>query len=396
MIPSWKRDWFVPSPIPAQPFCCVHCVLLRPFNFGFRVQKIRDLFPARQSDNWVLRANVRTKLMKNIVILILLVAAIALGTLFVSQQNKAKTQAAALAQTQALLAAAEAQSKEKSEAAEQAKFAETKAKILQDTLKETAANVVAQSNQVAELQAAATAAKTNAPANPFAAMFKDPKMKEMIKSQQKMVMGPMIEKNYAAAFKQMNLSPEQTASLKQLLQDKMLVGADMGMAMMDGSLDADKRAELGKQVKVDTDAYDAKIKELLGDDNNKAFQDYEKTVPERMAVSQFHDQLAGSANALNADQEQQLIQAMNQERTNFKWTTDYANKNPANGDFAGMFTEDKLNTYTEEQARLDGQVLARAKQILTAEQYAKYETYLEQQRAMQLAAMKMAGQMFGK
>ena len=91
-----------------------------------------------------------------------------------------------------------------------------------------------------------------------------------------------------------------------------------------------------------------------------------------------------------------MIQAMNQERTNFKWTTDYANKNPANGDFAGMFTEDKLNTYTEEQARLDGQVLARAKQILTAEQYAKYETYLEQQRAMQLAAMKMAGQMFGK
>ena len=331
--------------------------------------------------------------MKNLVIIVLLVAAIALGALFVSQQNKAKKQAAELAQTQAQLATAEAQAQEKTEAAEKTSFAENKARILQDTLKATAANVVAQSNQVAQLQ---LAAKTNAPANPFAAMFKDPKMKEMIKTQQKLVMGPLIEKNYAAAFKQLNLTPEQSAGLKELLQSKMLVGADMGMAMMDGSLDADKRAELGKQVKADTDAYDAKIKELLGDENNQAFEKYEKTVPDRMAISQFHDQLASSANALSPDQERQLVQAMNEERTGFKWTTDYNNKNPANGDFAGMFTEDKLNTYTEEKARMDGQVLARAKQILTAEQYAKYETYLEQQRAMQLAGMQMAGQMFGK
>ena len=331
--------------------------------------------------------------MKNIAIIVLLVAAVALVALVVSQRNKSQNQAAQLAQTESKLATAEALSKEKTEAAEQAGFAETKAKILQDTLKQTAASVVEQSNQVAELKAAA---KTNVQANPLAAMFKDPKMKEMIKTQQKMVMGPLIDKNYSAAFKQLNLTLEQTASLKELLQSKMLVGADMGMAMLDGSLDADKRAEMGKQVKTDTDAYDVKIKELLGEENNKAFETYEKTVPDRMAISQFHDQLAGSANPLNPDQEQQLVQTMNEERTGFKWTTDYNNKNPADGDFSKMFTEDKLNTYAEEKARLDGQVLVRAKQILTAEQYAKYETYLEQQRAMQLAGMQMAAKMFGK
>ena len=334
--------------------------------------------------------------MKNIIIITLLVAAIALGALFVSQQHKAKTQAGQLAETQAQLATAEAQAKEKTDGAEKASFAETKAKILQDTLKETAANVVAQSNQVAELKAAATAAKTNAPANPLAEMFKDPKMKEMIKAQQKMVMGPLIEKNYAAAFKQMNLTPEQTASLKELLQSKMLVGADMGMSMMDGSLDADKRAELGRQVKTDTEAYDAKIKELLGDDNNKALQDYEKTVPDRMAMSQFHDQLANSANALSADQEQQLIQATSEERTGFKWTTDYSNKNPADGDFSTMFTEDKLNTFAEEKARLDEQVLARAQKLLTPVQYTAFQTFQEQQRSMQIMGMKMAAKMFSK
>ena len=93
--------------------------------------------------------------MKNLVIIVLLVAAIALGALFVSQQNKAKKQAAELAQTQAQLATAEAQAQGKTEAAEKTSFAENKARILQDTLKATAANVVAQSNQVAQLQLAA-------------------------------------------------------------------------------------------------------------------------------------------------------------------------------------------------------------------------------------------------
>lgn len=329
--------------------------------------------------------------MKNITIIVLLIAAVALGGLFVSQRSKAKTQAAQLAQTQTQLAAVQTQVQDKSEAAERASFAETKAKILQDTLQQTAANVVAQSNQVAELKAAAT----NAPANPLAAMFKDPKMKEMIKTQQKLVMGPLIDKNYSALFKQLNLSPEQSASLKDLLQSKMLVGADMGMALLDGSLDADKRAELGRQVKTDTEAYDQKIKDLLGDKNKNALDAYEATVPDRMAISQFHDQLASSPNAMTPEQEQQLIQTLNEERTGFKWTTDYNNKNPADGDFSKMFTEDKMNIYAEEKARLDEQVLTRVKPLLTPEQFAAFELHLKQQREMQIAGMKMAAQMFG-
>lgn len=329
--------------------------------------------------------------MKNILIVILLVSAVALGALFISERNKVKTLGEQLTQAQSALAATEMQSKDKTEAAEKATLAEAKARILQDTLQQTAANVVEQSNQVAQLQAAA---KTNAPANPFAAMFKDPKMKEMIKTQQKLVMGPMIEKNYSDIFKQLNLAPDQTAALKDLLQNKMLVGADMGMAMMDGSLDADKRAELGKQVKIDSDAYDTQIKTLLGDDNYKTFETYEKTVPDRMAISQFQDQLASSANPLTSDENQQLIQALNEERTGFKWTTDYNDKNPPNGDFAAMFTPDKLNTFAEEKERLDNQVLTRAKQILSSEQYASFQTYQTQQRDMQIAGLKMAAQMF--
>src|SRR5450759_4322165 len=109
----------------------------------------------------------------------------------------------------------------------------------------------------------------------------------------------------------------------------MLAGADAGMSLMDGSLDAAQRADLAKQTKSETDDYDAQLKQFLSDDNYPAFRAYEKTVPDRMTVSQFSDQLAGGASPLSNDQQQQLSQAMNDARTSFKWTTDNNNKNPS-------------------------------------------------------------------
>ena len=333
--------------------------------------------------------------MKNTILAVLLVATVALGAFCVAQRNQLQSQAARLAQTEARLAAAEAQSKEKTEAVENAKFTETKAKILQATLSATAANAVENSNQIAQLQNSLATAKTNG-TNPLTEMFKDPKMKEIIKSQQKLAVGPMIDKSYAQLFKQLNLTPEQSVGLKELLQNKMLVAADMGMSMLDGSLDAAKRAEMSKQVKTDTDAYDAQIKQFLGDDNYKAYQSYEKTLPDRMVAVEFSDQLASSATPMSWEQQQQLMEAMTEERTTFKWTADYSNKNQGDTDFSQMFTEDRMAQYAKEKEQSDQQLLVRAKQILSPEQYAAYERFQIAQRELQINAMKMAAKMFGK
>lgn len=329
--------------------------------------------------------------MKNLVIAVLLIASVTLGALFLKDRAVRQNQAEQLTQAESRLAAMEAQLKEKPDDAEAARFAENKAKILQETLTATAAGAEAKSKEVASLQAAA---KTNTAANPLAAMFKDPKMKELIKSQQKMVMGPMIEKSYAGLFKELSLTPEQSAGLKELLQGKMLVAADLGMSLMDGSLDADKRAELGKQIKTDSDDFDAQIKQFLGDDSYKAFQAYEKAMPDRMAVGQFSDELAGSGAALSAGQQQQLIQALNQARTNFKWTTDYSSKTPGDMDYSKLFSEEKLNLFAQEKDQFDQQFLGRAKAILTPEQFTAYEKHQAMQLEMQLNAMKMAAKMF--
>ena len=204
----------------------------------------------------------------------------------------------------------------------------------------------------------------------------------------------MIDKLYAPLFQQLKLTPEQAASAKEMLEKKMLAAGEMGLSLMGSDLDAAKRTELAKQVKEQNDAFNAQIKEFLGSDNYQAYEAYEKTTPDRMAVSQFRDQLGNTAAPFSAEQEQQLVQAMYDERTRFKWSTDYSNPDPNNPDFAGLFSEERLAQFAQQKAQLDQQVLARARQFLTPEQLAVFEKSLTAQREMQIAGMKMAAKMF--
>lgn len=332
--------------------------------------------------------------MKNIALILLVILSLVLGALAVQQQKKTAQTRAELARVQAQLAAAQDQLKAVANAADQIATAKRSSKALQESLTETSRFADEKSKQAEQLQSALAAAKTNS-ANPLAGMakmFNDPKMREMIKTQQKAMMGPMIEKQYGALFQQLNLSPDQSAQLKELMTKKMLAGADAGMAMLDDTVDAAKREELAKQIKSETDDYEAQIKQALGD-SYPAYQSYEKTVPDRTVVNQFSDQLSGD-NALTPDQQAQLVQSLNDARTGFKWTTDYNNKTPPDGNFSAMFSPDKIAQFTQEKEQFDQQFLAQAQKILTSAQATQFEQFQTSQREMQLMGMKMAGQMF--
>jgi hypothetical protein len=149
-----------------------------------------------------------------------------------------------------------------------------------------------------------------------------------------------------------------------------------------------------QEVKTASDTADGQIKQLLGDDGFTQFQTYEKSIGERMALSGFKDQLGSGPTALSDGQEQQLIQVMTQERQNFKFTTDLADKSSLTGDFATMFTEDKMNGYVQELGQLNQQYLARAQTILSPDQYTAFEKYLNNQQAMQKMGIQMAVKMF--
>lgn len=334
--------------------------------------------------------------MKNIFILLLSIGIVAVAAVAMHQRKQLDQQNAKIVQIQTELTNAQNRLESNAEAAEKIALAEEKAQVLQKTVTELSSASAQQSKQVSRLEQSLAAEKTNAsPVKGLAAMFKDPAMKDMIKSQQKAYIGPMIDKMYGSFFQQFNLTPEQTAYLKDLIQKKMLVASDLGMSMLDGSADASKQAELRKQIKEQTDAVDSQIKQFLGDDNYKQFQDYEKSTADRMQVSQFQDQFAGTATALSPDQQQQLIQAMADERNNFKWTTDFSNPNAAGTDVASMFTDEKVNQFAQQREQLDQQVIERARQILTPEQLTQFEAFQKAQRELQVNGMKMAAKMFG-
>ena len=333
--------------------------------------------------------------MKTTILVIAILACVALGILGVEQSKKLNTQSDELAQTRQQLAALQTEVQEKSDAVEKARSTETKAKILQQTLAESTTVAVAESKKSAELKASLDEEKTNNPLNAMASMLKDPKMREMMKAQQKAYLGPILDQQYADLYKQLNLTPEKTAAFKDLLCKKMLAGADAGFSMLDNSLDATQRADLAKQVKDQADDLDNQIKQFLGDWNYKAYKSYEMTLPDRMTLSQFNDQIAGTPNALTAGQQEQLIQEMSDARNNFNWTSSLNQQNAgANGDISAMFTQENIDRYLADQERLDQQVLAKAQKILTPAQLAALKDHLKTQRDLQAMGMKMAKGMY--
>jgi len=194
----------------------------------------------------------------------------------------------------------------------------------------------------------------------------------------------------------MQMTPEQASAFKELIGKKMTVGTALGMEMLSGDQTAEQRADLMKKIKSDTEAATAEIKDFLGADNYTAYETYEKSLPDRMAVSGLKDKLAAGEMALNNDQEQQLIQALSQERQGFKFTTDFGNKTTMSEDMFSQFTEEKISVYFQEQEQLNQRYLGRAQTILTPEQYTAYQKSLTTQQEMSKMGMKMAAQMFNK
>ena len=337
--------------------------------------------------------------MKNVIIGILLVATVTFGGLWRRQIHKASQ-----AQT-----SAEALQQNVTELRATLEQRDKKAERLREQLEDTRADAAARIHETAQFNetlqatlaqqgqrapASASSSTNSKPSNALAQMFKNPEMKEMIKAQQKSALGAMIDKNYGRLFSDLHLTAEQTSALKDMILNKQMAAADMGLSMFADDLDAAKRAELVQQVKTASDAGDAQIKEFLGGDNFTQYQAYERSLNERMAVSGFRDQLGTGPTALTGDQEQQLLQAMTQERQNFKFTVDLSDQSKFGGDFGSMLTEDRVNAFVQELGRLNQQYLAKAQGILSPEQFAAYEKYLDNQQALQKAGMQMAAKMF--
>lgn len=243
--------------------------------------------------------------------------------------------------------------------------------------------------EVASITNKSAAAPTNeSPMAGIAAMMKAPGMKDMIRAQQK----GQMDLTYGSLFKYLQLSDGDLEKFKGVLLDKQMALMDVSLDMMNSATTPEERKAATDRIKEMTNAYDSKIKEFLGDENYAVYQSYEVTQPERMQVNLFKGSL-DAGGQMTVEQEDNLIQAMHDVRTNFHYSVTGLEDKQA-PDFS-QFTPDRITKMLADSAKLQEQYIARAAAILTPAQLEQFKANQKQQQAMQEMGMKMAAKMFG-
>ena len=217
-------------------------------------------------------------------------------------------------------------------------------------------------------------------------MMKDPGMREMLRAQQK----AMINMMYGGLFKDLKLSPEETDKLKELLTESQMKNVEAAQGMFGGKEGATE--ETTKQITDAKKQTDDEIKALLGDERFSQYQEYQKTVGERMQLDQLKNQMAGANVPLDDTQAAQLMHIMKDEKA--------ASPAPISDDQSKMpkkdsFTAENLEKQLAWMDDYNRRVLDRASQVLTPEQFKQYQSFQEQQASMQKLGLQMAKSMFG-
>lgn len=224
------------------------------------------------------------------------------------------------------------------------------------------------------------AAKKNAPANPMAEglakMMENPAARDAMRTQ----MRGQVDYLYRDLLDMLNLPQEKRDEVSKLLLDRTAAAAELGMKMMSGKkLTPEEQQAQGDALKKATADSDTALKEVLGEDYAK-FDRFEKSQPERMQLNAITSQMKDAGVELSPEAESQLMDAMYEARTSFKFDNDMGN--PRNFDMSRL-TAENLQHYQEQTVILQGQIYDKAAKILTPEQLPVFRKSQESQAALQ-------------
>jgi hypothetical protein len=227
----------------------------------------------------------------------------------------------------------------------------------------------------------------------IAKMYSDPKMKEMLRSQQAMGVNLI----YGGLAKDLALNKDEAREVMDILLDRQMEAAESSMKIFEkGQPDPEKMQEAGEQSAAAREVRNQELRETLGPGRYKKFEDYEKTIGERMALEQVEKQLAAGGTPLAAGQSQSLLEIMKQERLRTPPTT----LNSANPDqtaqLAALRSDTALDEWNKSQEAFNRRILDRARPLLNADQLTAFEAAQKQQLSMQQMGMRMGQQMMKK
>lgn len=221
----------------------------------------------------------------------------------------------------------------------------------------------------------------------YAEMMKNPAMKDMIRSQQKIA----LDMSYGSLFSEMELPPDELDKFKELLVDKQMAFIDMSPGMM-GPGSADEMKERSRTIKAITEEYNDKVRLAIGEQYYEMYKEYEDTLPDRMQVNQFKALLATS-NPLDEEQEQDLINGMYEERTQF-FSSVAGDEEQALD--PSKITEEDISKKIAQLAQLQENYVELARDILSEAQLEQFIRSTEQMRAIQEMGIRMSMQMLAK
>ena len=222
----------------------------------------------------------------------------------------------------------------------------------------------------------------------LAKMMEDPKMRDAFKAQARMG----IDMMYRDLFDLLDLKEPKKSQLEKLVSEKAATGMELGFSMMGAKKSPEEIKKLSDELMAKTRDYDAKIKDLLGEDDFTKLKRYEDSTNERMQLKTFSGMLASKNLEMDESTETRLMDAMYQERQKFPFANSFSSQQ--NTDMS-RFSEDNIQKFGTEYSQLNQNIVSRAGEILSPPQLEVFKESQTQMETMVKMHIEMAGKMFG-
>lgn len=216
----------------------------------------------------------------------------------------------------------------------------------------------------------------------LADMMKNKDAQELIKAQT----GAQLELQYRDLFDDMKLDPAKRDAVLAILKNRTSAQMEDSFVLMDKSATPEAKKAATDRLTAATAEAQAKLKEALGEEAYQTFDRYEKSQPEREHLKLLNSMLKDKNLALDEAAESKLMDAMYNERVNFKYDADLSNPRTVSPD---ALSDESVDRFVEQNTTYQQQVQAKVKDILTPEQF---EVFVQSQKS-QTEALRMGLQL---
>jgi hypothetical protein len=212
-------------------------------------------------------------------------------------------------------------------------------------------------------------------AGDMAKLLRDPAVRQAMRARA----DAQLELIYGDYFKKLGLDETKRDALLAILKERQGTQTDLGLSVFDKKQSPAERKAIAEKLSRSAKEAGSKLREMLGKDY-AAFEQFEKSAPEREQMAFFSSMLKEKNIALDEAGEKKILDVVFQERQAFKFDHDLSDVKALQPE---ALTEAAVDRYMEQNAKLQQQVQAKVKPLLSAEQY---DIFLKAQENQQQTA----------